>query len=117
MPYCHTCSKDLILVDPDDEIEIAAVLSLRFACKSCSKSYLVHLKSPDMRSIRSYLPVAGVGTWGTFATYLTTQHWTKCFCSFLPGADAAVRRTEHSRLHCMLLWRVLTIVVKMGAAC
>ena len=32
MPFCRTCSKDLILVDPDDEIEIAAVLSLRCAC-------------------------------------------------------------------------------------
>ena len=29
MPSFRTRSKDLILVDPDDEIEIAAVLSLR----------------------------------------------------------------------------------------
>ena len=40
----------------------------------------------DARHDDQHLPVAGVEMWATFATYLMTQRWTKCFCSFLPGA-------------------------------
>jgi hypothetical protein len=104
MPYFHPCSKDLILVDPDDEIEIAAVLSLRCACISCYESGCCACH--DARHDDQHLLAAGVETWGTFAMCLMTQHWTKCFCSFLPGAAAARTYVKQSRWHSHLPTKV-----------